>query len=397
MSRERMAHIEEVVSVGPIAGADNIEVVGVLGWQCVAKKGDFKVGDKCVYIEIDSICPPTEMFQFLEPRKFRVKTIKLRKQISQGLALPIDEAVLALLKKDLHSLKVGDDVTEAMNIDKFQSKSDLEGTRTVNGLKSKMWPITQFLYRFAWFRWLYRIVYPKRTKGFPSWIKKSDEDRIQNNPTRYLGITDPVYRTEKLDGQSATYFVQKTKGLFGIFGKLDFGICSRNLRVGLFSNGSWPEVYKRLQFKDKLEVLYQHYVNLGFDCYGVMFQGEIIGPTIQKNKYHRTENEFYMFSAAWLDSKGKTTYFTMQEMVKIAKMLGLNTVPILDPEYKILPTLEEMLKMAEAKSVISKLPVEREGVVIRTHNQLVSFKVISNKFLLKYADEDEDDPAPEAK
>lgn len=387
MSREKMAHIEEIVDVSPIEGADLIEVVAVLGWKCVAKKGDFKVGDKCVYVEIDSICPPTEMFKFLKDRKYRIRTIKLRKQISQGLALPIDDAIKALIGgKDA----IGDDVTEALGITKYESPSDAEANRIYESkVKNSMWAATKLLYQFAWFRWLYRVVFPKKSKGFPSWIKKTDEERIQSNPTHYLSIKDKMYATEKLDGQSATYFIKREKGLFGIFGKIDIGLCSRNLRVGENGSGSWPDVFKRLGFKEKLRAMYAHMNNLGLDCHGVAFQGEIIGPEIQCNKYKRTENEFYMFNAMWLDGKGVTNYLTLDEMVDFTKRYSLKMVPILDKDFVMKPTLEEMLAYAEDKSIIIKQPTEREGVVFRTHDQKVSFKAISNKFLLKYKGEDE--------
>lgn len=85
----KLATIREIKDIQPIEGADRIEVATVDGWQVVIKKGEFKVGDKIIYIEIDSIVPEREEFEFLRDRKFRVRTIKLRKQISQGLIMPL--------------------------------------------------------------------------------------------------------------------------------------------------------------------------------------------------------------------------------------------------------------------------------------------------------------------
>lgn len=378
MSREKIAHIEEICSVTSIAGADNIETVGVLGWKCVAKKGEFKVGDKCVYIEIDSVCPPIEIFAFLEPRKYRVRTIKLRKQVSQGLALPLNDEIMAMIGG---LVNIGDDVTDALKIIKYESESDREGSK-VYVTTNKQWQLTRILMRFLIFRLIYRFFFGKRDKGFPEWIQKTDEERVQNNPSFYLSAKGPCYVSEKLDGQSGTYFIKKAKGFLG-FGKLDIGMCSRNLRKGENSDGSWPDIWRRVEMKKKLMDMMEHFLNLGLDCQGVAIQGEIIGPSIQGNKYKRTENEFYLFRAMWVNSFGVTTYLNLGEMLDLAKRHGLNTVPILDKEFKILPTLEEMLAFAEAKSVIIKQPVEREGIVVRTHDQEVSFKVISNKFLLK--------------
>jgi len=86
----KLAHVEKIVSIQPIDGADRIEVATVLGWQVVVKKDEFKVGDLCIYIEIDSVLPEIEDFEFLRDKKFRIKTQKLRGQISQGLILPLD-------------------------------------------------------------------------------------------------------------------------------------------------------------------------------------------------------------------------------------------------------------------------------------------------------------------
>lgn len=86
----KLAHVEKIASIQPIDGADRIEVATVLGWQVVVKKDEFKVGDLCIYIEIDSVLPEIEDFEFLRDKKFRIKTQKLRGQISQGLILPLD-------------------------------------------------------------------------------------------------------------------------------------------------------------------------------------------------------------------------------------------------------------------------------------------------------------------
>jgi len=85
----KLVHIEKINEILPIEGADKIELVKVLSWQCIAKKGEFKVGDLCVYHEIDSVCPETDNYEFLRSRKFRIRTIKMKGELSQGLALPI--------------------------------------------------------------------------------------------------------------------------------------------------------------------------------------------------------------------------------------------------------------------------------------------------------------------
>ena len=114
--REKLAYIETIKSLTPILGADKIEKAEVLGWELVCKKGDFSVGDKCVYAEIDSIFPDKPIFEFLKPRKMRIKTVKLRGQISQGICFPLSIINEADPAFDISKLKVGDDLTSVLGI-----------------------------------------------------------------------------------------------------------------------------------------------------------------------------------------------------------------------------------------------------------------------------------------
>ena len=115
MEQERkLAHIEIIEELREIPGADKIEVAKVLGWECVVKKGEFKKGDIVVYVEVDSIMPDKPEYEFLRDRKFRIRTIKLKGQVSQGLVLPCPSSLGF----------VGDDVTDILGITKYLSPSD---------------------------------------------------------------------------------------------------------------------------------------------------------------------------------------------------------------------------------------------------------------------------------
>jgi len=368
MSR-MLAHVEKVVRVFPIAGADFIEGVQILGWECVAKKGEFKEGDLCVYVEIDSIVPPTPMFEFLKDRNYRIKTIKLKKQVSQGLALPIEES--------MGKVSVGDDLTEALGITKYLRPSEREEDDTPLP-KSGMGWFARFMYRFFWFRWLYGKVFPKPTRGFPEWIGKTDEERIQNNPERYLSAKGPLYESEKLDGQSATYAIERRRGFMK---KHEFVVCSRNNRMGVGSKGSWRYVAEKYDIEKKLIAIL---ADSSEDIQAIALQGENIGPGIQGNKYKRDDYEFYVFNMKYKLS-GKTYDQDLDELLSTCAKHGLNTVPILDKDFWMMPTLQDMLKHADGDSVLAK--TDREGVVIRSHDMGVSFKVVSNKFLLKGGEE----------
>ena len=116
-----LAHIEKIAWIKPIEGADNIELIGILGWVCISKKNEFKVGDEAVYFEIDSKLPEAEWSEFMRSKHFKVKTMKLGKfnVISQGLALPVD-IIPELQGKNV---KVGDDVTELLGV-KYSVEED---------------------------------------------------------------------------------------------------------------------------------------------------------------------------------------------------------------------------------------------------------------------------------
>ncbi len=394
MSR-MLAHVEEVVRVFPIPGADFIEGIQVLGWECVAKKGDLKQGDKCVYIEIDSIVPALPMFAFLEERRYRVKTIKLKKQISQGLAMPIDETLLNLLgKKSVDDLTIGEDVTESMGIIQHLSKSDLEAREEdedeIKAPRTGMGRIANWFYaHFRIFRWFYNRIFPKPPKGFPSWIPKTDEDRIQNAPIRYMGCKDPMYSSEKLDGQSVTYAFWFIRSAFRE--KPNFVICSRNRRMGPTSKGSWPRVAQIEDVEAKLRKAFENNEDAGYGA--VVIQGEIIGPGIQKNRYRREDYEMYVFNVMFRQTDGTLIYLSLDNMKHFCEKYGFRMVPIIDPDFKMKDTLDEMIKYADGKTsiMVPKLAVNREGVVIRSHNQNLSFKIISNKFLLQAESEPEEE------
>lgn len=195
MAERALAHVEKIEWIRPIEGADNIELIGILGWVCVAKKGEFNVGDMAVYIEIDSKCPETdERFAFLANKKFKVKTMKLGKfkVISQGLALPLS------LFPELQDKKIGDDVTEALKITYASEEDAARKTNKVdpNAKYKSMAARHKNLAKKKWFRWLMKCNWGKKIlflffgkkkdnpKEFPKWITKTDETRCLNCNTK---------------------------------------------------------------------------------------------------------------------------------------------------------------------------------------------------------------------
>ena len=374
--KRALAHIEKIEWVKNIEGADNIELIGVLGWVCIAKKNEFKQGDLAVYIEIDSKCPAEdERFAFLEKKRYKIKTMKLGRfdVVSQGIALPVS------MFPELNGKKVGADVTEILKIRYVVEQENEEKADTVmKTLKEKRFaknPLIKFLMRYEWFCSLMAILFlneNEKKKQYPAWIPKTDEVRIENVP-EYLENTEIWVATEKLDGTSCTYAVNQTAK-----GKYEFIICSRNQRIidkhqnetGERVNIYW-ELAEKYHLKDTLtrfakENKYRR----------VIVQGEGIG-RVQGNPYQLNENELYIFNLI-IEGKRMGTV----RMSEICKELHLNHVPIIDTEYRLPKTMAEMKAAAEGKSEIDP-SVKREGVVYRTIDGRKSFKNVSNSYLLK--------------
>ena len=358
----KLASIREISAIHPIPGADRIEVAQVDGWECVVQKGEFQVGQHIVYVEVDSIVPEVPEFEFLRLRKFRVRTIKLRGQVSQGLVLPLS------ILPDGAPCDLGDDVTEVLHITKYDPEAQQEAMLTKQP-KQPTNPIVKYLMRFRWFRKLFAK--PKRKGGFPDWIVKTDETRIQNLPVLFETERDKGTKfsvTEKMDGQSATYFLHRLSKR-----KFEFGVCSRNIRLGEPDNSSYWTVAKKYDIENVLKsIIGMHQT--------VVLQGEICGNQIQGNKYHIGGYELFAFNLIFPDHKCNT-----HEIADILSPFGIKTVPILE-DGKVLPqTIAELVEYSKGKSTVRK-EQKREGVVMRNMERNISFKVINPDFLLAEKD-----------
>lgn len=182
----KLAHIEKIEWLRPIEGKDRIVLAGVLGWTVIVQKADYNEGDKVVFCEIDSVFPEKPEFEFLRSKKFRIKTMKMSGVLSQGICFP-----LSMLPEG--NYEIGDDVTELMGITQYEPTMDKEEVDNTEDNKAvKKYP--KFLMRMDWFR---KLVLPKKqSKGFPSFISKTDETRIQNAPF-YLDMDCTYVATER--------------------------------------------------------------------------------------------------------------------------------------------------------------------------------------------------------
>lgn len=354
----KLASIREISSIRPIAGADRIVVAQVDGWECVVQKDEFHEGDRIIYVEVDSIMPERPEFEFLRDRKFRVRTIKLRGQVSQGLVLP-----LKYLPEG--NYEVGTDVTDILGVKKYDPEALQEAKLLQNQPKTSKNVFVKFMMRFKWYRRLF--MKSKRKGGFPDWIVKTDETRIQNLTTLFnieQGKGTKFSVTEKVDGQSATYYLRRISKR-----KFEFGVCSRNIHLSTPDTSSYWAVAKKYDIEGVLEKLIGDYNT-------IVLQGEICGNSIQGNKYHISGYELFVFNLIYPDHKCTTA-----EIAELCAPLGLKTVPIVEEDMVLPATIADLVEYSKGYSVVRK-EQKREGIVVRNTQNNISFKVINPDFLL---------------
>lgn len=363
----KLATIRRIDEINPIENADAIEVATVGGWKIVVKKNEFKAGDLAVYFEIDSFIPHS-LAPFLskgqEPREFegvkgeRLKTIRLRGTYSQGLLLPItipqldywdSETEQYLPNEDLY--QEDEDVTEKLGILKYERPLSAQLRGQARG-------------------------------SFPSFIPKTDEERIQNSKKglatwQEQGLQFEV--TEKLDGSSMTVYITREQDEAGNEVP-KFGVCSRNLDLKNTEGNSFWEAAKKYDLESKL-------VQLNTEGgIRIAIQGELVGEGIQSNKYKMTGRDFFVFRIYDIVTGN---YLSTEEVAYWCALLGLKQVPLLTHMYLDGQDIESLLEFAEGKSVLNP-KTEREGVVFKCYDQKAGqphFKAISNRFLLKNSDD----------
>lgn len=338
----KLASIQVVNEIRPIENADAIECVVILGWTVVAKKGEFKVGDKCVFFEIDSILPNEEKYSFLDYKEeyngYRLKTVRLRGQLSQGLALPIN---IFDIPEDI---EVGTDLTEQLKIRKYEPPVPEEtGAKS----SSRVWE-----------------------------IPKTDEERYQSNPELVNALKGKeYYASVKLDGTSTTIILNINED-----DEPEVNVCGRNTCYIENENNKYWAVTMKYSMKEKI---LDYYNKTGKR---LAFQGELIGPKIQGNKMGLTENDLYIFNVWMADGKQPFEKCDLDTSIKITKELGFNFVPIELTgifEYST-EDLQGLTDLPYNKYFSNAKPSQNiEGLVFRSKDMKVSFKVVSNKFLLK--------------
>ena len=358
-----LASIQQIRAIHPIEGKDRIVLAEVLGWTVIVQKDEYKPGDMCIYVEVDSVLPERPEFEFLRKRDFRIKTMKMAGVLSQGICFP-----LSLLPPKEYS--VGDDVTDVLGITKYDEYAD-EVKQDSKQLKS---PLRQFMFRHRITRPLAKLIW-KPTKrerdGFPDFVSKTDETRIQNIPHILANKDVKWVGREKIDGQSGTFFLRRIRNPIPFLpDHYDFGVCSRNRRLLTDDGSTFWQVAKKYNIRKVLEAMI-------CESDWICIQGEVIGPKVQGNKYHVTEPDLYCFNLIYPGRK--VPCFTAEHAVG---MHGLKWVPSVVEDYVLPDTVQEVLDFATGQSAL--YPALREGIVFRNYETGQSFKAVSNEFLLHH-------------
>lgn len=345
----KLASIRVASNIFPIVGADVIEAVKVDGWVCVSKKGEFKEGDLGVYFEIDSFLPSEDSrFSFLEKQFInffddvgaRLRTVRLRGQLSQGLFLPLS------LFPELNGLPVGSDVTEILKIKKWEPliPADLAGN----------------------------------AKGaMPSYIKKTDQERVQNIVNELKEQVGQEFEvTIKLDGTSMTVYRNVTTNA-NDEKVVETGVAGRNWDFYESDKNSLWQSARKNRMLEALEFLGKNYA----------FQGELIGHGIQENPEKLKYRDFYLFDIFDIDTH---SYLSPKERADVLKTLNeagfsIKSVPVLYESFVLTSdmSVESLLEMADGPSLNPE--VKREGLVFKRKDGQFSFKVISNWYLEKHS------------
>jgi RNA ligase (TIGR02306 family) len=343
----KLASIQQVLAIEPIANADAIELARINGWQCVVKKGEFTPGDLGLFLEIDAVPPDIEVFQFLwqrkpkegeaiaetvaRPDKFRVRTMKLRGALSQGVLLSLQDF-------DFTAVREGEDMTALLGITKYEP------------------PVPQGMGDFR--------------AHFPAFLPKTDEMRVQSVPEvldELRGL--PYIATLKCDGTSATFCIDPRDS--------QFHACGRNISIREGENLYW-----RIARKYDLEAVLRRSTQLAV-------QGEICGPGIQKNRLGLKELSLFAFNVYDL---GQACYLDHDDARQWLEENGLSPVEVVETGESFAHSQDSLLLLAEGK--YPGTSNEREGIVIRPRCETfssvlggrLSFKAISNRFLLKEGD-----------
>ena len=402
-AERELAYVVIIDGIEPIPGYDRVEHAIVGGWRVIVQKGQFKVGDPAIYFEIDSRVPADkECFAFLEKRHYKVKTLKMCKTLSQGLLMHASDFGWTIGNVEPETPYIMDDehiphyvndesrfltkklgVTYADDEDNQRKAPSVDKYKKMEMRHRKLFknPIIHWFMRYKFGRKVMFFFFGKKKdkkNGWPSWVQKTDEERVQNMPW-ILNSTDKWIATEKIDGTSTTFTMKRGK-----FGRKSFYVCSRNVCFGeenkpcYYDTNVYWEMAKKYDIYNVLSAMLDIFPNEEW----ITIQGETYGDGVQKRDYSLKDHEFAAFNLIF-SSRGRLNTLEMRDL--LWEKYNISCVPVVEKNIDFtdkFATVEDMLLWAEGESQIDGLP--REGIVFRTMDGQKSFKAVSNSFLLKY-------------
>ncbi len=404
-NERELAYVTLIKDITPIEGYDRVELAHVEGWTVIVGKGEFEVGDPAIYFEIDSKLPEVEPFtnmDFLAKKHYKVKTQKMCKRISQGLLMSaenfgweaqanVDNDGGCCLIKDNNGIyhyntdesrfltkQLGvtyavteDNKRKANSADKYKKMAQRHGK-----LFSKQ-PFRWLMKRTWGKKLLYVFFGRKRDKksSWPAWVVKTDEERVQNMPW-ILNDKEPWIATEKIDGTSTTFTMKRGKWPH----KNEFYICSRNVVFDKPDKTCFYDtnVYTEMANKYEVEKVLTTLLSIFPKAEWITIQGETYGTGIQKRDYSMKNHDFMAFNLIM----SHTGRWNTKDMTNLLNKYFIPSVPIVDDNFILPDTINELLNYATGKSVVDGKM--REGIVFRSQDGAKSFKAVSNEFLLKY-------------
>lgn len=418
MSRTVMAHIEKVIQTYPIDGADKIEMSQILDYHVVTKKNEFKTGDLAVYVEVDSILPdglPLSLqaeldvlkkqlkkatgediktietkiseivsqntkpeFEFLRAKSFRIKVQKYSRFadkfgnpiISQGILFP-----LSVLPQDFLDRNEGVDVTSILGVTKVVEDEEDEKTESS---KEEISTFEKFLdkklMRFSLYRRIKKEIKGSKLSGswLPIFPEQSDEIAAQKCYSKILEVhgKEGYYKSSKIEGSNFGAYYHSNRKFFGFLKQEHFGVCTHHRHILSDDGSHFWKTARQHDFEKRLK-------DIGRNLF---VRGEIVGGRIQGNIYKLPEHHIYLFEIYDMDNK---RYFTFDEFKEFCHKYGFETVPILDENFTLPDTVQEILQDAShMDELVPGVKVLAEGAVYRKKDNVkISFKVRDPKYL----------------
>jgi len=396
--KRELSYVVKIDRIEPIEGSDHCEAAIVGGWHVMTRKNTFKAGDLAVYFEIDSKVPETETYGFLASKHYKVKTQKYTfggrgNFISQGLLMSFEdfgweadkyEEGTPLTKELGVTYAVAEDNKRKSNIDKYKRMAQ----RNANLFKKSR--LVRWLFKRTWGKKLLFVFLGSksdtRASFWPTWVRKTDEERVQNLPNLFPPDGTRWFVTEKVDGSSTTFTYKHHKII-----EDEFYVCSRNVCFDkpekadkcFYETNIYLEMAEKYHMEDLLKEKFNHFrKDLYYDIDYITIQGETYGKSVQKKTYGISGRDLAVFNLIIGNSKtGFVKRLNPREMA--LELRGkVPCVPILDEHFKLPDSIDEMVAYADGQSVVDPSSI-REGVVLRTEDGVNSFKAVSNAYLIE--------------